>query len=157
MARKARARTARRLTRVLAVLRTMRAFIPMLLLSGSLILPACSIHARDEGLLQRLAMRRQQILARATSEPTVFEGDIDLQNLVGVPQESLLKALGMPDACGHDLGSGGVPAFDNCLAVSEWVYAFYWLPPGSRGGGPELWIKFDQHSRCEMAQWHFTR
>ena len=70
--------------------------------------------------------------------------------LVGTTRQQVLLALGQPDNCAG-LTDG------QCSTLSEWRYEFYRLPKGSRGGGPELQLRFTDQTSVEEAEWQFYR
>ncbi len=74
----------------------------------------------------------------------------DVDVLAGMTHDQLLLGLGEPDECPrNDRGK--------CEGVGEWLYMFYKLPPGSRGGGAELHLLFGADQRCRSAEWQFTQ
>jgi hypothetical protein len=88
---------------------------------------------------------------RATSGPEpIWARHIDVSALLGSTREAVLGSLGAPDSCVRGMT-------DECRARDWWGYFFYYLPPGWRGGGPELWFQFDSAGVVEQAEWSVSR
>lgn len=75
---------------------------------------------------------------------------VDVSALEGVTRWTLLGSLGIPDNCSRD-------AIKECAAQTFWVYRFYYIPPGSVGGGPELWLEFDVNDQVHATAWQVSR
>ncbi len=108
---------------------------------------------------------------------------MDITLFVGVGRAELLRALGEPAYCidqqtldyqgmddpSHARGSGNLsiesllhqggsrPYVPCSTGYSDAVYTFYRLPPNSRGGGPELLLRFNEKGRCNSTRWEFTQ
>jgi hypothetical protein len=103
-----------------------------------------------EDVLHLLSSKLSAIRSSASSERVALEHVPEVRGLVGIDRVQLLSSLGQPDSCLHR-------SPEDCMSLPTWVYAFVHLPPGSRGGGPELYVSFDQHSVVQVAQWKLSR
>jgi hypothetical protein len=118
----------------------------------ALVLLAVSYAAHTQTPTEQLTEVAAELSAiRAiTGEEPIWARHIDVSALVGSTREAVLEALGAPDSCLRELT-------DECRARDWWGYFFYYLPPGWRGGGPELWFEFDSAGVIEQAQWSVSR
>jgi hypothetical protein len=91
-----------------------------------------------------------EIKASSNKEPVAIDSVIEVQALVGTSRKEIFSALGEPDACANKAES-------KCNTQSVWVYSFYRLPKGWRGGGPELNLAFSKEGRIKEAKWKFSR
>ena len=102
------------------------------------------------GVMASLRQEHDRIRSANSTRPVGLSTTPDVSSLVGKRRSDILVGLGEPDACpAHDHGG--------CAAVGEWLYLFYKLPAGWRGGGPELHLNFDAAQRCLRAEWVFTQ
>lgn len=91
----------------------------------------------------------------AATDPSLL---LDIEPLVGASREEIVGALSEPHLCYHaKVAKTPHPAVPCSSRGTEMVYRFYRLPPGSRGGGPELHLGFDDRDRCEWASWLHTQ
>jgi hypothetical protein len=119
-------------------------FVPVAAIASSLAL-------QPELLLAEL---REELRALRSSSaitaPVGISQPPDVAPLVGLPAEQLREKLGEPDACASRKA-------ERCDPIGQWVYLFYRLPPGWRGGGAELVLHFGSSNACHQAYWRFTR
>ena len=101
-------------------------------------------------LLQTLSAKLAEIKASSDKESVAIDSVIEVQSLVGTSRREILSALGEPDACANKADS-------RCNTQSVWVYSFYRLPKGWRGGGPELNLAFGKEGTIKEAKWKFSR
>ena len=123
-----------------------------LIISIALVLMAASCVAQAQTPAEHLtevAAELSAIRAISGDEP-IWARHIDVSALVGSTRDAVLESLGAPDSCLRELT-------DECRARDWWGYFFYYLPPGWRGGGPELWFQFDSAGVIEQAQWSVSR
>lgn len=107
-----------------------------------------------EGRAALLSELRSRLDEVRMAEPEVHlerGGDLDVSPLVGATGDEIRAVLGEPLQC---------MAYEvlvaPCQDPSDWFYSFYHLPAGSRGGGPELLLRFDGGEVCTSASWAFT-
>ena len=74
----------------------------------------------------------------------------DVKPLVGLTRDRIVAALGPPDVCPHANGSP-------CGFGVAVVYALFYLPDTSLGGGPNLALDFDERGVCTFAKWVLTK
>ena len=125
---------------------------PGIISSIVLVLMASSYDAHAQTATEALEEVAAELAAiRATTgEEPIWARHIDVSALVGSTREAVLEVLGPPDSCLRELTN-------ECRARDWWGYFFYYLPPGWRGGGPELWFEFDSAGVIEQAQWSVSR
>lgn len=70
--------------------------------------------------------------------------------LVGRRRHEIEGTLGTAHAC---LDTSAAP----CTSTDQVFYSFYVLPPGARGGGPELVLVYDESQVCREARVVLTR
>jgi len=109
----------------------------------------CAFAQSLSEVLAQLAENLSIVRAASGDEPVGAE-PIDVEVLLGVSRSVVADALGSPDNC-EQLAS------EECSSKSQWLFGFYYLPPGWRGGGPELWLDFNSAGEVEKAEWHFSR
>jgi len=106
--------------------------------------------ASPDDLLAQLRSDLHSVRASKSTEPVASKVQPDVKTLVGLRQTQIHVVLGDPDACVK-------PKNGSCLGSSEWTYSFYRLPPGWRGGGPELVLSFDEDLGVRLAAWLYSR
>jgi hypothetical protein len=91
-------------------------------------------------LLQRLQRELKALRSSTSPEYIALNPIPDVTSLIGLEKDLVLSALGKPDRSGD-----------------EFVYEFFHLPTGWRGGGPELVLSFSENQRVTRAQWRFSQ
>ncbi len=106
----------------------------------------------------------RQTLDRVAAGQQVADADLralDITLFVGAGRAELLRALGEPAHCIDqqtlDYQGSSRPSVPCSTGYSDAVYTFYRLPPNSRGGGPELRLRFNETGRCNSTLWEFTQ
>jgi hypothetical protein len=102
-----------------------------------------------DDLLTGLGNGRSLVRAAVADKPLSIE-TVEVDAIKGVSRERLLSSWGTPDNCIQLSGA-------ECAAQKSWVYYFFYLPAGWRGGGPELWLTFNTTGIVEDARWQFSR
>ena len=96
-------------------------------------------------VLRVLRAQLKRIASAGDDEPVAIYHEVDPKGLLGLRRDQIADALDVPLApC-----AGG--------AQCEFSIAFYKLPPGWRGGGPELRLVFGQNDATILAKWYHTR
>jgi len=104
---------------------------------------------QPEDLLKQLGSDLLKVRAAVGDKPLSVD-TTGVDAMKGLSREKVISALGKPDNC-VELSR------DECAALESWTYYFFYLPPGWRGGGPELWLTFRGNSVVEDARWQFSR
>jgi hypothetical protein len=122
-----------------------------LLVMSMLLLCGAAYSQVDVGseTLANLAQALSEIRNESGSEPVSAE-TIDVKLLLGQSREAVTAAIGAPDNCDRQLTQ-------QCQQQRSWGYSFFYLPYGWRGGGPELWLRFNADGAVQEAQWKFSR
>jgi hypothetical protein len=114
-------------------------------------LPAMTLAAASgPQVLRQLGGQLAAIRASQSPQRVVLDVTPDVKPLLGSGRQAVLAQLGVPDNC-----AGGSEA--QCLAAPAWNYSFVHLPPGRRGGGPELMLLFNFRGAVSDAQWNYSR
>jgi hypothetical protein len=106
--------------------------------------------AADSAAKVLAQLRKELHLVRGASgdKPVTSAFQPNPTPLVGLTQREVQESLEEPNHC----------QVSACVGPGEWVYWFFWLPPGWRGGGPELVLDFDGIPlRVKRATWRFSR
>jgi hypothetical protein len=74
----------------------------------------------------------------------------DVSLLVGMTRSKIESALGHPNICRIPI------EYAPCRKKGDWFYSFYYLADYN-GGGPELYLTFDNKGLCKTAHWVFTQ
>jgi len=101
-------------------------------------------------LLRALGGQLAAIRSSQAPQRVALDNTPDLKPLLGVGRQAVLSELGVPDNC-----AGGSLA--QCAEAPAWNYSFLHLPPGRRGGGPELMLLFNFRGIVRDAQWNYSR
>ncbi|HYE73799.1 MAG TPA: hypothetical protein VEF04_10720, partial [Blastocatellia bacterium] len=115
-------------------------------------IPSPSVKSETEKRLSNLRHKLDLVHEKeleGKNQPFQVETE-DVSFLIGLKRDKIKGALGNPSVC------EGI-SDESCKMINEWVYAFYYLPSGWNGGGPELLLKFDQSDKCVSAQWQKTQ
>ena len=106
----------------------------------------------------------RQTLDRVAAGQQAADADLrafDITLFIGAGRAELLRALGEPAHCIDqqtlDYQGSSRPYVPCSTGYSDAVYTFYRLPPNSRGGGPELHLRFNETGRCNSTRWEFTQ
>ncbi len=73
-----------------------------------------------------------------------------VDGVVGRQRHEIEGALGTPHACPDTVTAP-------CSSTDQVFYSFYVLPTGTRGGGPELVLRYDERRVCREARVIQTR
>jgi hypothetical protein len=115
------------------------------------LLPAAALAAPSgTQLLRSLGQQLGAIRASQAQQRVALDNTPDVKPLVGAGRQAVLSQLGVPDNC-----AGG--SLSQCMASPAWNYSFVHLPPGLRGGGPELMLLFNFRGAVSDAQWNYSR
>lgn len=79
----------------------------------------------------------------------------DVSKLVGLARQELQQGLGEPTTCSSAASRASEEV--DCSEADRWLYAFYSLPPGARGGGLELILEFSADGSCRSSEWRRTQ
>jgi len=112
-------------------------------------IPAMSA-ASSDGLLTLLASKLSEVRSSSSEDRVAAEPVVGVEALQGTTRTVILARLGSPDNCAQIQDA-------QCSEMNTWVYSFVHLPPGWRGGGPELNISFGQQGIVKAAVWQFSR
>lgn len=116
--------------------------------------------ARRSGVLRSLRERLDRIAAGRAQDDAEFRRP-EAAWLAGSTREEIVDALGEPDLCvpdrGRDMRRATSPSVPCRGSEGDFVYLFYRLPTGSRGGGPVLRLEFAADGTCTSSTWEFTQ
>jgi hypothetical protein len=92
---------------------------------------------------------------RRASPTDVIQGRSDWPTdvLVGRTRREIRKSLGEPESC---LGPAG-KKLAICDSTDDFLYSFFHIPEGEKGGGPVLLLHFDKKDKCRGAEWFRTQ
>lgn len=113
-------------------------------------LPGVALAANGQQVLRQLGDQLAAIRASQAPQRVALDNTPDVKPLLGVSRQAVLMQLGVPDSC-----AGG--SLSQCMAAPAWNYSFVHLPPGRRGGGPELMLLFNFRGAVSDAQWNYSR
>jgi hypothetical protein len=82
---------------------------------------------------------------------------LDVEPLIGTSRDEIVRVLGDPWSCAGSRAGAGQRTCRSVAGAGGMVYVFYRLPPGSRGGGPELHLEFGADGRCAAAAWRSSQ
>jgi hypothetical protein len=123
--------------------------IALFILSTLSFLACFEARGQAQAVLDRLVALRREIVAAAENGSTPVHRDPadagDVKLLIGVSREQIIEALGIDRRL-----------WDYCPKNSQFPceWGFYWLPPGTLGGGKILEITFDANGRVSRV--HLT-
>jgi len=101
-------------------------------------------------LISSLRKRLKIVRTAHGKKPIEMPGGDDVSLLVGMSRTEIKSALGQPQVC-H------VPIeYAPCKGDGDWFYSFYYMADYN-GGGPELYLTFDNKEISKTAQWIFTQ
>jgi len=79
----------------------------------------------------------------------------DASVLVGLSRAEIERGLGAPDRC-RPVDSMAAEGAE-CDRARTWIFPFYRLPPGVRGGGLELVVEFSADGTATSSEWVRTQ
>jgi len=121
--------------------------VGLVLLVPVLLVASPSSAETPDQLLHMLGTSLMSFRAMSGEQYAALEPVPDGAMLRGIARELLLSSFGKPDNCEPFNGPSVHGA--ECEPSDTWSYWFFYLPRGSRGGGPELWLRFDDHNLVE--------
>ena len=111
---------------------------------------ANSVFAQSSSEVLAKLSENLSIVRSASGTELVGTEPIDVEGLLGVSRTEIANVLGNPSSCDQ-------ATTETCNSQSQWQYLFFYLPPGWRGGGPELWLTFNSAGEVEKAEWRHSR